>query len=52
MIADCANKSLTLDAQRANARLIANAPQMYEIIKRLAPDDDMCMDIVKQVEGI
>jgi len=52
MIADCTSKVLTIQAQRENARLIANAPQMYEIIKTLAKDNPDAMDIVKQVEGI
>lgn len=52
MIADCTSKVLTIEAQRENARLIANAPQMYEIIKTLAMDNPDAMDIVKQVEGI
>jgi len=51
-IADCSSKVLTLEAQRENARLIANAPQMYELIKVLAPYDADAMDIIKQVEGI
>ena len=51
-IADCSSKVLTIDAQRENARLIANAPQMYEIIKTIAKDNPNAMDIIKQVEGI
>ena len=52
MIADCTSRVLTVDAQRQNAKLIAHAPQMYELIKMLAPYDAEAMDIVKQVEGI
>jgi len=52
LVADCKNKSLTLEGQRENARLIANAPRMYDLIKDLAPYDADAMDIVKQVEGI
>lgn len=52
MIADCTSRVLTIEAQRENARIIANAPQMYEIIKTLAMDNADAMDIVKQVEGI
>jgi len=52
MIADCASKALTIQGQRENARLVANAPRMYEIIKSIAMDDPDAMDIVKQVEGI
>lgn len=52
MIADCSSKVITIQAQRDNARMIANAPRMYELIKDLAPYDADAMDIVKQVEGI
>jgi predicted proteasome-type protease len=52
MIADCTSRVLTIQAQRENARLIANAPQMYEIIKLIAKGNADAMDIVKQVEGI
>ena len=52
MIADCTSRVLTIEAQRENARLIANAPQMYEIIKLIAKGNADAMDIVKQVEGI
>jgi hypothetical protein len=52
LVADCTSKVLTVDAQRQNARLIAQAPQMYELIKKLAPHDADAIDIVKQVEGI
>lgn len=52
MIADCTSRVLTIEAQRENARIIANAPQMYEIIKTIAMDNADAMDIVKQVEGI
>ena len=52
MIADCTSRVLTIQAQRENARLIANAPQMYEIIKLIAKGNADALDIVKQVEGI
>jgi hypothetical protein len=52
MIADCTSRVLTIQAQRENARLIANAPQMYQIIKLIAKGNADAMDIVKQVEGI
>jgi hypothetical protein len=32
--------------------MIAFAPQMYDLIKSLAPYEPEAMDIVKQVEGI
>jgi hypothetical protein len=51
-IADCTSKVLTIDAQRDNAKMIALAPQMYDIIKTLAPYEPEAMDIVKQMEGI
>jgi hypothetical protein len=35
ILASCANKNLPLATQRANARLIAIAPLMFEIIKGL-----------------
>ena len=50
-IADCSSKVLTMEAQRENARMIAFAPQMYELIKVLAPYEPDAMDIVKRVEG-
>ena len=34
-VGSCVNKNLPTATQRANARLIAIAPQMYEIIERL-----------------
>ena len=38
-VGSCVNKSLPTATQRANARLIAIAPQMYEIIERLGTDE-------------
>jgi hypothetical protein len=35
MVADCHNKNTPLATQRANAKLIAIAPQMYEIIQTM-----------------
>lgn len=35
ILASCASKNLPLATQRANARLIAIAPQMYEMIRNL-----------------
>jgi hypothetical protein len=52
LVADCTSRALTIQAQRSNARLIANAPRMYEVIKSIAMDNPEAMDIVKQVEGI
>jgi len=38
-VGSCVNKNLPTATQRANARLIAIAPQMYEIIERLGTDE-------------
>ena len=35
IIASCTSKNLPTATQRANARLIAIAPQMYEIIQKM-----------------
>ena len=35
ILASCASKNLPVATQRANARLIAIAPQMYEIIQKM-----------------
>ena len=35
IIASCTSKNLPTATQRANARLIAIAPQMYEIIRKM-----------------
>jgi hypothetical protein len=39
MGADCYSKNTPIATMRANARLIAIAPQMYEIIQKLQSDD-------------
>ena len=39
ILASCDNKNLPLATQRANARLIAIAPQMYEIIQKMQSED-------------
>ena len=39
MVSDCYSKGTPIATQRANARLIAIAPQMYEIIERLGTDE-------------
>jgi len=39
IISSCASRNLPLATQRANARLIAIAPQMYEIIQKLQSDE-------------
>jgi hypothetical protein len=39
LVAECHSKDTPTATQRANARLIAIAPQMYEIIERLSTDE-------------
>jgi hypothetical protein len=39
IISSCASRNLPLATQRANARLIAIAPQMYEIIQKMQSED-------------
>ena len=38
-VADCKSLSTPMATQRANARLIAIAPQMYEIIQKMQSED-------------
>jgi hypothetical protein len=38
-VGSCVNKNLPTATQRANARLIAIAPQMYEIIQKMQSED-------------
>ena len=38
-VGSCVNKNLPTATQRANARLIAIAPQMYEIIQKMQGED-------------
>jgi hypothetical protein len=39
MVADCYSKNTPVATMRANARLIAIAPQMFEIIQKLQSDE-------------
>jgi hypothetical protein len=39
MVADCYSKNIPVATMRANARLIAIAPQMYEIIQKMQSED-------------
>jgi len=39
LVADCKSLSTPMATQRANARLIAIAPQMYEIIQKMQSED-------------
>jgi hypothetical protein len=38
-VGSCVNRNLPTATQRANARLMAIAPQMYEIIEKLGTDE-------------
>jgi len=38
-VGSCVNKNLPTATQRANARLMAIAPQMYEIIQKMQSED-------------
>jgi len=40
LVAECHGKSTPVATQRANARLIAIAPQMYEIIQKMHGNAD------------
>ncbi len=50
LVSNCANKNLPTATQRANARLIAIAPQMFEIIKTLTANDEAKM-LVRYMEA-
>jgi hypothetical protein len=39
IVANCGNRNIPTATQRANARLIAIAPQMYEIIQKMQSED-------------
>jgi hypothetical protein len=39
IVANCTNRNIPVATQRANARLIAIAPQMYEIIQKMQSED-------------
>lgn len=39
LVAECHGKNTPVATQRANARLIAIAPQMYEIIQKMQSED-------------
>ena len=39
IVAECHGKNTPMATQRANARLIAIAPQMYEIIQKMQSDE-------------
>jgi len=46
MVADCFSKSTPLATQRANARLISIAPQMFEILQGLT-DNEAAQELVR-----
>jgi hypothetical protein len=46
MVADCYSKGTPIATQRANARLIAIAPQMFEILQGLA-DNEAAQELVR-----
>ena len=46
MVADCYSKNTPLATQRANARLIAIAPQMFEILQGLT-DNEAAQELVR-----
>jgi len=48
-VGSCVNKNLPTATQRANARLIAIAPQMYEIIQKMHGNDE-AMRLVAYME--
>jgi uncharacterized protein YqcC (DUF446 family) len=49
MVADCYSKNTPVATMRANARLIAIAPQMYEIIQKMHGNPD-AMALVAYME--
>ena len=49
LVAECHGKSTPIATQRANARLIAIAPQMYEIIQKMHGNAD-AMALVAYME--
>jgi hypothetical protein len=48
MVADCYSKNTPVATMRANARLIAIAPQMYEIIQKMQSED--AKELVRYME--
>jgi hypothetical protein len=47
-VASCVNKNQPMATQRANARLISIAPQMYEIIQKMQSED--AKELVRYME--
>jgi hypothetical protein len=50
IVADCFSKSTPMATQRANARLIAIAPQMFEIIQKMHGNAE-AMALVRYMEA-
>ena len=50
LVADCFSKNTPIATQRANARLIAIAPQMYEIIQKMQSEDAQAL--VRYMESV
>ncbi len=50
LVAECHGKNIPTATQRANARLISIAPQMFEIIQRLTNNEEAQM-LVKYMEA-
>jgi hypothetical protein len=50
LVADCFNKNTPVATQRANARLIAIAPQMFEIIQGMLNNED-AVRLVRYMEA-
>lgn len=50
IVADCFNKNTPMATQRANARLISIAPQMFEIIMGLTNNEE-AMRLVRYMEA-
>jgi len=46
MVADCYSKGTPIATQRANARLIAIAPQMFEILQGLT-DNEAAQELIR-----
>jgi hypothetical protein len=49
LVSNCGNKNLPTATQRANARLISIAPQMFEIISKLTNNEEAQM-LVRYME--
>ena len=50
LVANCTNRNIPVATQRANARLIAIAPQMFEIIRGMINNEE-AMRLVRYMEA-